>query len=99
MDTRLENAVNRLVKFLVKKEFCREAVEERSYTHYWNNEGKYESEYKKLYEELIPKRYGCSEESSECLRLLSRAYYRKYNDGDKVNEEVYRMVKKVIKEG
>lgn len=96
MNKKLEKFVDRLVKKLYKEEFYKEPIQEKNYSSYWDEKGKYQKAYNKLYELLVPSRYGCSHPPSEALRVLSKAYYRYYNDGDSVSKEVYDLVKAVL---
>lgn len=98
INVKLENAVNRLIEALAPIECCYMKLKvKKNYSSYWEHKGKYEKMYHELYEKLVPKKYGCSHKPSEALRILSKAYYRYYNDGDKVQAEVYKLVKEAIK--
>jgi hypothetical protein len=56
---------------------------------YWNNNGKYQKAYDFLFKKLIPPHGAALNALGEALRLVSRAYYRKYNDGDDYDSCVY----------
>lgn len=98
MNARLENAVNRLVVVLYKKEFYSTPTPDAVNSNYWNGVGMYETAYQKLRDTLVPQRGTCGDKGAEALRQLSNAYYRHYNDGDKVPTEVYKLVTDYIKE-
>lgn len=49
---------------------------------YWNNLGKYQSEYDSLYEKLVPKIGIAATENGELLRQASNLYYEYYNNGN-----------------
>lgn len=49
---------------------------------YSDNKGKYQKAYDFLYDKLIPPQGSAKNALGEALRLVSRAYYRKNNDGD-----------------
>ena len=99
MNKKLENLINKLVEKLWKREYPNfPLVIDNKTGYYWDGEGKYEKGYHKLYELLIPKKYGCSDTGAECLRVLSTSYYRYYNDGDKISADIYKKIKEFLKE-
>ena len=49
---------------------------------YSDNKGKYQKSYDFLYKKLVPSSGKAKNALGEALRLVSRAYYRKNNDGD-----------------
>ena len=49
---------------------------------YSDNKGKYQKAYDFLYKKLVPPQGSAKNALGEALRLVSRAYYRKNNDGD-----------------
>ena len=49
---------------------------------YSDDKGKYQKAYDFLYSKLIPPQGSAKNALGEALRLVSRAYYRKNNDGD-----------------
>jgi len=49
---------------------------------YWSNKGKYQKAYDFLWKKLIPRSGKAKNSLGEVLRLVSRVYYRYYNDGD-----------------
>lgn len=49
---------------------------------YWGNTGKYNKFYSKLYDELVPLSGNAQTTDGELLRIISKIYYRYYNDGD-----------------
>ena len=49
---------------------------------YSDNKGKYQKAYDFLYKKLVPSSGKAKNALGEALRLVSRAYYRKNNDGD-----------------
>ena len=53
---------------------------------YWNSNGKYQNEYERLYDDIVPASGSCETREGEMLRASSRLYYRYYNDGDMVLE-------------
>lgn len=53
---------------------------------YWNSNGKYQNEYERLYDALVPASGNCETREGEMLRASSRLYYRYFNDGDMVLE-------------
>lgn len=57
-----------------------------SKNNYWNENGKYQKEYNKLYNSLVPDTGNCNTLEGEMLRATSRIYYRYFNDGDMVQE-------------
>ena len=56
---------------------------------YWNNNGKYQKAYDFLFKKLIPPHGAALNALGEALRLVNRAYNRKYNDGDDYDSCVY----------
>ena len=48
---------------------------------YWNNEGKYQAQYDKAWEELIPAEGEAEDGLPEALRAISRIGYDYYNNG------------------
>ena len=48
---------------------------------YWDNEGKYQEQYNKAWEQLIPARGAAKSGWPECLRAISRIGYEYYNNG------------------
>jgi hypothetical protein len=48
---------------------------------YWNNNGKFQKEYEKLYEQLVPKEGEAPTQEGELLRCISQFYYDRYNNG------------------
>lgn len=56
---------------------------------YWSNKGKYQKANDFLFKKLVPA-YGSSGSNlGEALRLVSRVYYRHYNDGDTYSDCVH----------
>lgn len=49
---------------------------------YWNNRGKYQSEFDSLYEKLVPEIGIAPTENGELLRQASNLYYEYYNNGN-----------------
>ena len=49
---------------------------------YWNNRGKYQSEFDSLYEKLVPEIGIAATENGELLRQASNLYYEYYNNGN-----------------
>lgn len=49
---------------------------------YWNNRGKYQSEYDSLYKKLVPEIGIAATENMELLRQASNLYYEYYNNGN-----------------
>lgn len=49
---------------------------------YWGATGKYEADYTRLYEKLVPPYGPCETLEGELLRFVSKVYYRHNNDGD-----------------
>ena len=49
---------------------------------YWNENGKYQPEYDRLYEKYVPAKGPADTPQGNLLRLMSKLYYRCYNDGD-----------------
>jgi len=49
---------------------------------YWNNKGKYQAEYDRLYKKYVPFFGKTDSPQGNILRLVSKIYYRCYNDGD-----------------
>lgn len=49
---------------------------------YWNNEGIYQTEYDKLYEELVPNEGQADTLHGELIRAVSRLCYDYYNNGN-----------------
>jgi hypothetical protein len=58
---------------------------------YWNNTGKYQKAYDHFWKILIPKSGNAETPYGEVLRLISKIYYRYYNDGDVYNHCVKEM--------
>ena len=48
---------------------------------YWGNKGKYQEKYDTLWEELVPDEGRASTQHGELLRLISKVYYDRYNNG------------------
>lgn len=48
---------------------------------YWNEKGKYQSEYDKLYEKYVPKEGKAKTKIGNILRLASKYYYDHLNNG------------------
>ena len=48
---------------------------------YWNNEGKYQAQYNKAWEQLIPAQGEAEDGLPEALRAISRIGYDYYNNG------------------
>lgn len=55
---------------------------------YWNNHGRYQKTYDKLWADLVPDQGHCQTVEGEALRALSHLYYRFYNDGDVVDYDL-----------
>jgi len=53
---------------------------------YWNNNGKYEKAYHYLFKKLVPSSGVAYTNLGEALRLVSKVYYRKNNDGDSYHD-------------
>ncbi|MBP5458569.1 MAG: hypothetical protein J6Y62_00120 [Clostridia bacterium] len=51
---------------------------------YWNEKGRYQEEYDKLWEELVPGSGAAKTLQGEILRAAGRLYYRFFNDGDMI---------------
>lgn len=51
-----------------------------------NNNGKYEKAYHYLFKKLVPSSGVAYNNLGEALRLVTKVYYRKYNDGDSYRE-------------
>jgi len=49
---------------------------------YWNHTGKYQSEYERLSKKYVPDFGAADSPQGNLLRLVSKIYYRLYNDGD-----------------
>ena len=49
---------------------------------YWNSTGQYQKSYDYFYNKLVPTQGKASTDEGELLRLVSKFYYRHYNDGD-----------------
>lgn len=49
---------------------------------YWDGEGAYEAEYKRLYDELVPSSGRSNSFQGEVMRAVSRLYYEYYNNGN-----------------
>ena len=49
---------------------------------YWNKTGKFYKAYDRFYKELVPSSGKASTPNGELLRVISKIYYRYYNDGD-----------------
>ena len=49
---------------------------------YWGHEGRHETNYHRLFHLLVPKQGPADTPEGELLRVLSKVYYRVYNDGD-----------------
>jgi len=48
---------------------------------YWNNKGKYEEEYRRLWKKLVPPEGKAETTDGELLRCISRFYYEYFNNG------------------
>lgn len=49
---------------------------------YWNQNGKFQKAYDNFYNKLVPSRGRAQTPEGECMRIMSKIYYRYYNDGD-----------------
>jgi len=49
---------------------------------YWSSTGKYQKAYDYFYDKLVPPKGKAETNEGELLRLVSKFYYRHYNDGD-----------------
>ena len=49
---------------------------------YWNHEGAYNEEYKRLHEEMVPDSGRSESYQGEVIRAVSRMYYEYYNNGN-----------------
>lgn len=49
---------------------------------YWNGEGAYNEEYKRLCEEMVPDSGRANSYQGEVIRAVSRMYYEYYNNGN-----------------
>ena len=49
---------------------------------YWCGKGKYEKSYKYFFNKLVPSHGNADTPDGELLRIVSKIYYRYYNDGD-----------------
>ena len=49
---------------------------------YWNDEGAYNEEYKRLHEEMVPHSGRSESYQGEVIRAVSRMYYEYYNNGN-----------------
>ena len=48
---------------------------------YWNNKGRFQADYDRLYEKLVPMSGGCESLAGEAIRSASRLYYDAFNNG------------------
>lgn len=48
---------------------------------YWNNEGKYQADYDRLWAKLVPDSGRAETMRGELLRAISRIYYDRFNNG------------------
>ena len=48
---------------------------------YWDNAGKYQKEYDKLYSRIVPAQGEAATPDGELLRMISRFYYDRFNNG------------------
>ena len=64
---------------------------------YWNSCGLYQKAYDRLYTDLVPPRDEAKTVAGEVLRLLSKAYYRVYNDGDAFPSEVKSLARAYVR--
>ena len=56
-----------------------------SYNHentYWNNQGKFQKQYDYYYNKLVPPEGDADNSIGNLIRIVSKIYYRKFNDGD-----------------
>lgn len=91
---RLENILNAVIKKLWQEYYGHlELKIESDVVSYWESKGKYQTAYEQLSDSLIPRRGRCGDDGPEALRLLANAYYRLYNDGDKIPASVYEKAK------
>jgi uncharacterized protein (UPF0332 family) len=49
---------------------------------YWLNTGKYQKSYNYFYQKLVPTKGKAQTPEGELLRIISKIYYRHFNDGD-----------------
>lgn len=56
--------------------------------NYWSETGKYQKSYDYFYPKLVPNRGKASTPEGELLRVISKFYYRYFNDGDIYEEMV-----------
>lgn len=59
-----------------------------SENNYWTETGKYQKAYDYFYPKLVPTRGMASTPEGELLRVISKFYYRYFNDGDIYEEMV-----------
>ena len=48
---------------------------------YWNETGKFQKAYTFLYDKLVPRSANAEIPIGNLLRIVSKIYYRKFNDG------------------
>jgi len=56
--------------------------------NYWSEKGKYQKAYDYFYPKLVPNSGPASTPEGELLRVISKFYYRFYNDGDSYEEMI-----------
>jgi hypothetical protein len=59
-----------------------ESFQQINESSYWDERGKYQEEYKKLYDELVPDQGAAETVKGELLRAVSRLYYEAFNNGN-----------------
>ena len=64
---------------------------------YWSGKGLYQKAYDRLYSVLVPERDEAETTTGEVLRLLSKAYYRLYNDGDRIPDDVASLARAYVR--
>lgn len=57
----------------------------RTPRRYWDENGRLEASYRKLWKALVPGSGNCETVEGEYLRAAGKIYYRYYNDGDEVD--------------
>ena len=59
---------------------------------YWNDTGKYQEEYNRLYKKYVPSSGAADTPQGNLLRVVSKISYRFYNDGDKSLDDHQRLL-------
>jgi uncharacterized Ntn-hydrolase superfamily protein len=67
-----------------------------NHARYWSGEGKYQDQYSKLYDKLVPSEGKSDTVEGELLRAVGKIIYRHGNDGDNFSNGSYEWIEKHV---